>query len=134
MTEQAKKIAECVAKALDAKKASDIQIIDVAEMTIVAECFVVASGSNPIQVRALSQAAQRRVQRRPLGCLGLRRCTGSHFSSGGTRFLQFGASLERRKQYHPISCLKRSAVLLFYCDDKYSVRASIPCARRSSGS
>lgn len=41
MTEQAKKIAECVAKALDAKKASDIQIIDVAEMTIVAECFVV---------------------------------------------------------------------------------------------
>ena len=62
MTEQAKKIAECVAKALDAKKASDIQIIDVAEMTIVAECFVVASGSNPIQVRALSQAAEEAAQ------------------------------------------------------------------------
>ena len=127
MTEQAKKIAECVAKALDAKKASDIQIIDVAEMTIVAECFVVASGSNPIQVRALSHAAEEAAQeqlalsplrsdgyrRRPLGCLGLRRCTGSCFSSGGTRFLQFGASLERRKQYHRVSCLKKSGCAPF---------------------
>ncbi len=62
MTEQAKKIAECAAKALDQKKAMDIQIIDVAEMTIVAECFVVASGSNPIQVRALSQAAEEAIK------------------------------------------------------------------------
>lgn len=58
MTEQAKKMAECMAKALDSKKGTDIQIIDISEMTIVAECFVVASGSNPLQVRALAQAAE----------------------------------------------------------------------------
>ena len=62
MTENSKHLAECLAKALDAKKATDIQIIDVADMTIVAECFLVASANNPIQVRALCQAAEEAVQ------------------------------------------------------------------------
>ena len=118
MTENSKHLAECLAKALDAKKATDIQIIDVAGMTIVAECFVVASANNPIQVRALCQAVEEAVQTEfnlsPLrmdgyreGRIGLRRCASACVPSGRARLLQPGAPLERRKQYRSIQNLSR---------------------------
>ena len=53
MTQNAQELALYIAKALDDKKARDIQIIDISTISILADCFVVASGTNPIQVRAL---------------------------------------------------------------------------------
>lgn len=54
MTQQAQELAVAVAKALSDKKGLDIQIIDISKVSILADCFVVASGTNPIQVRSLS--------------------------------------------------------------------------------
>jgi ribosome-associated protein len=53
MTQGAKELAEHIAKTLYDKKGEDIQIIDISNLSILADCFVVASGSNPLQVRAL---------------------------------------------------------------------------------
>ena len=51
--------AKLAAKALDDKKASDIEIIDVKERTSLSEYFVVASCQSTVQVRARSE--ERRV-------------------------------------------------------------------------
>ncbi len=43
-----------IVKVLDEKKAEDIKIIETAELTIVADSFVVASGTSSTHVKALS--------------------------------------------------------------------------------
>ncbi len=43
-----------IVKVLDDKKAEDIKIIETADLTIVADCFIVASGNSSTHVRALS--------------------------------------------------------------------------------
>lgn len=53
MTQNAKELALYIAGVLDDNKAQDIQLIDISKLSIVADCFVVSSGSNPLQVRAL---------------------------------------------------------------------------------
>ncbi len=43
-----------IVKVLDDKKAEDIKIIETEELTIVADCFIVASGTSSTHVRSLS--------------------------------------------------------------------------------
>lgn len=43
-----------IVKVLDDKKAEDIKIIETSELTIVADCFIVASGTSSTHVRSLS--------------------------------------------------------------------------------
>ncbi len=43
-----------IVKVLDEKKAEDIKVIETAELTIVADCFIVASGTSNTHVKALS--------------------------------------------------------------------------------
>lgn len=43
-----------IVKVLDDKKAEDIKVIETAELTIVADCFIVASGTSSTHVRSLS--------------------------------------------------------------------------------
>ena len=59
---------ETIAKALDMHGATDIQIIDITGVSIVADYFVVASGSTPIQVRALCDAVQDELDCNLLTC------------------------------------------------------------------
>ena len=42
-----------IVKVLDEKKAEDIKVIETAELTIVADCFIVVSGTSSTHVRAL---------------------------------------------------------------------------------
>lgn len=39
--------------ALDEKKAEDIKIIDISEISIIADYFIIANGTNPSQIHAL---------------------------------------------------------------------------------
>ncbi len=64
MTQNAKDLALYIAKTLDDKKAKDIQIIDISNISILADCFVVASGTNPIQVRALCDDVKEALDKR----------------------------------------------------------------------
>ena len=50
----AKKMAVLATEALEDKKAIDIKIIDIREVSVIADYFIIASGSNKNQVQALA--------------------------------------------------------------------------------
>lgn len=52
MTEQ-KKMAKIVYEALDEKKGYDIKLIDISEITMIADYFVIASGDSTTQIQAM---------------------------------------------------------------------------------
>ena len=59
-TEQLK---ERICKILDDKKAIDISIIRVDQMTIVADYFVICTGRSNLQVRTLAEEVEERLER-----------------------------------------------------------------------
>lgn len=52
--EQAKEMAKLALKALEDKKAEDITVIDISGISILADYFIIASGSNRSQIQALT--------------------------------------------------------------------------------
>ena len=54
--EESKKFVKKIYEALDAKKAKDIRIIDIRDITVVADYFIIASAANPLQMAALQDA------------------------------------------------------------------------------
>lgn len=64
----------CAAAALE-KKASDVAVLDVRELTSLADYFVIASGRSDTQVRAIAEAVEEALRergRRPIAVEGLR--------------------------------------------------------------
>ena len=57
---ESKKMALLAVEALEDKKAEDITIIDISEVSVLADYFIIADGSNRNQVQAMAQ-----VQARP---------------------------------------------------------------------
>lgn len=51
--EQSKLMAKLAYKALDDKKGEDIKVIDISEISVLADYFIIANGNNDSQVRAL---------------------------------------------------------------------------------
>ena len=51
--EQSKKMVKIAYEALDEKKGEDIKVIDISEISVLADYFIIANGSNDSQVRAL---------------------------------------------------------------------------------
>ncbi len=49
----AKEIAKLTYKALDDKKAEDIKVIEIGNITVIADYFIIANGTNSSQVQAL---------------------------------------------------------------------------------
>ena len=49
--------------ALEDKKAEDITVIDISEVSTIAEYFIIASGSNPNQVKALADNVEETLGR-----------------------------------------------------------------------
>ncbi|MDO4519595.1 MAG: ribosome silencing factor [Eubacteriales bacterium] len=49
------KMTQLACKALDEKKGIDIKVIDIHEVSVIAEYFVIASGANENQVQAMMQ-------------------------------------------------------------------------------
>ena len=50
-----------VAEKLDERKAQDIVIMDVSQATIIAETFIICSGTSPNQVRMLAEEAEKKM-------------------------------------------------------------------------
>lgn len=55
---QSKAMAKLAIEALEDKKAEDIRIIDIAEVSVLADYFIIASGSNRSQIQALADNVQ----------------------------------------------------------------------------
>ena len=56
MRHETEQIVEKIRETLDAKKGFDIVSIDISDMTILAECCIVASGATAVHARALADA------------------------------------------------------------------------------
>lgn len=57
-----KKYAEQICVTLDDKKAHDIRLIDIADRSIIADYFVVASGKSSVQVKALADEIEEKME------------------------------------------------------------------------
>lgn len=56
--EQSKEMARIACHALEEKKGEDIQVIDISEVSVLADYFIIANGSNENQVKAMVDAVQ----------------------------------------------------------------------------
>ena len=56
--DNSKEMTKIAIKALKDKKASDIRIIDIRDVSVVADYFVIASGTNRNQIQAMADSAE----------------------------------------------------------------------------
>lgn len=61
--ETAKEMAKLAIHALEDKKAEDIRIIDISEVSVIADYFIIASGSNRNQIQTLCDNVQETLGR-----------------------------------------------------------------------
>ena len=60
---ESKKMALLAVEALEDKKAEDITIIDISEVAVLADYFIIADGSNRNQVQAMADSAEEALGR-----------------------------------------------------------------------
>ena len=58
-----KEMTQLAIKALEDKKGNDIKIIDIHEVSVIADYFIIASGSNPNQVKTLADNVEETLGR-----------------------------------------------------------------------
>ena len=71
-----KMMAQIACKAIDDKKGQDIKIIDIHNVSVIADYFVIASGTNSNQVQAIVDNVEEQLGKPQfqLDSYGLRRC------------------------------------------------------------
>ncbi len=62
--EEIRQMAGIAISALEDKKAEDIRVIDISEVSVLADYFIIASGSNRNQLQALSDEVEERLGRK----------------------------------------------------------------------
>ena len=61
--EQSKLMAKLAYKALDDKKGEDIKVIDISEISVLADYFIIANGTNDSQARALVESVEEELDK-----------------------------------------------------------------------
>ena len=61
MEEKTAEMIKLIHEALTEKKASDISVIDISKLSVVADCFIIASGENVRQTGALCDNAEEKL-------------------------------------------------------------------------
>ena len=61
-----KELARIAVAALEEKKAKDIKVLNISDVSVVADYFIIASGSNRNQVQAMADEAEERLEK--AGC------------------------------------------------------------------
>ena len=56
MNKESREMAKLAYQALEEKKAEDIRIIDISDISVIADYFIIASGSNPNQLQAMQDS------------------------------------------------------------------------------
>lgn len=56
--EQAKEMTKLAINALEDKKGEDVRVIDIRQVSVMADYFLIASGSNPNQVQAMADSVE----------------------------------------------------------------------------
>ncbi len=68
MSQTSKDYAKIAYNALDDKKGINIKVIDISEVSVIADYFIIASGSNKSQVQALVDNVQEELDKAGLEC------------------------------------------------------------------
>ena len=58
-----KEMAALAIEALEDKKAEDIRVIDISQVSVIADYFIIANGTNKSQIQTLSDAVQEKLGR-----------------------------------------------------------------------
>ena len=61
--EQSRKMANIAYEALDERKGEDIKIIDISEISVLADYFIIANGTSDNQVRALVENVEEKLSK-----------------------------------------------------------------------
>lgn len=61
--DMAKDMAKAAIEALEDKKAEDIKVIDISEISVLADYFIIASGSNKSQIQAMIDNVEEKLGR-----------------------------------------------------------------------
>lgn len=61
--EKVREMARMTIDALEDKKAEDIKVIDISQVSVLADYFIIANGSNRSQIQALSDAVEEKLGR-----------------------------------------------------------------------
>ncbi len=61
--ERSKEMAKIAVDALEEKKAKDVKVLDISDVSVMADYFIIASGSNRNQVQAMADEAEERLQK-----------------------------------------------------------------------
>lgn len=68
MDDTSRKMAKIACHALSEKKAEDIQIIDISEVSVIADYFVIASAANSNQLQAMMDGAEEELYKAGFHC------------------------------------------------------------------
>lgn len=63
MNNNSLEMAKLAIEALEDKKAEDIKVIDISEVSVIADYFIIAGGSNPSQIQALCDNVDEKLGR-----------------------------------------------------------------------
>ena len=77
-----KEMAILAAKALDSKKGGEVKIMEVTDLTSLADYFVICTGSSNTQINALCDAVEERPARSPCTERGTGAASGSCWTMG----------------------------------------------------
>ena len=58
-----KKMAQLAIHAMEEKKAQDIRVIDISQISVIADYFIIANGNNRSQIQALSDEVEEKLER-----------------------------------------------------------------------
>jgi len=61
--ENAKKVAKIAVAALEDKKGEEISVIDISGVSVMADYFIIANGTNELQVRALVESVEEALEK-----------------------------------------------------------------------
>lgn len=61
VAKNSKEMAKIVVSALEEKKAKDLKLLDISDVSVLADYFVIASGSNRNQVQAMADEVEERL-------------------------------------------------------------------------
>ena len=80
-----KKMAKIAYRALEDKKAENIQVIDIEHVSVIADYFLIASGSNRNQVQALAENVEEQLYK-----AGFEKKQTEGFSTGNWILMDYG--------------------------------------------
>jgi ribosome-associated protein len=103
---------EVIAEVLEDKKAKDTEIIDIKELTILADYFIICSGTSTRHVKSLADAVEEKLEE-----LGIFKSNKEGYDSAGWILLDYGDVVvhifrEEERQYYNIERLWSDGVLV----------------------